>query len=96
MYKITFVLMFLFLSAQVVFCQNFDAMGVSEDLQEAVLRDTTTGEEWVVRKRDMVDGWIVLDIAHTHVTIGGRIEGGRAIATNLPVRARVRPTVESP
>jgi hypothetical protein len=96
MYRIILVILLVFLSAQVVFCQAFEAMGLSQDLREAVLRNPATGEERIVTKGDTIDGWKVIEITSTHVTVGRQLESGGAIATTIPVRIRLRPKTQSP
>lgn len=96
MFRAILVVLLVLWSAQAVYCQSFEAIGVSEDLQEAILKSTVTGEERIVRRGDTIDGWRVVEIAPTHVTIGRQVEGGGAIATRVPVRVKLRPRTERP
>lgn len=96
MYRIIVVILLTFVFVQTVYSQTFEVMAISEDLQEAVLKNAETGEERIVRKGEMIDGWRVMEIAQTHVTIGGWVEGIGLIATRIPVMVRLRPNIQSP
>jgi len=96
MCKIILIILLSFVFVQSIYGQTFEVMAISEDLQEAVLKNAETGEERVVRKGEVIDGWRVMEIAQTHVTIGGWVEGIGLIATRIPVMVRLRPSIQSP
>ena len=96
MYKVILIVLLSFVFVQSAYSQTFEVKAVSEDLQEAVLKNTGTGEERVVRKGEVMDGWRVMEIAQTHVTIGGWVEGIGAIAAQIPVMVRLIPSVQRP
>ena len=96
MYRIIVVILLSFVFVQTVYSQTFEVKSVSEDLREAILKNTGTGEERVVRKGEVVDGWRVMEIAQTHVTIGGWVEGIGVIAAQIPVMVRLIPSVQRP
>ena len=96
MCKIILIILLSFVFVQSIYGQTFEVKSVSEDLREAVLKNTGTGEERVVRKGEVMDGWRVMEIAQTHVTIGGWVEGIGVIATRIPVMVQLRPSIQSP
>lgn len=96
MYRIIVAILLTFVFVQSVYSQTFEVKSVSEDFREAVLKNTETGEERVVRKGEMIDGWRVMEIAQTHVTIGGWVEGIGAIAARIPVMVQLKPSIQSP
>jgi len=96
MCKIILIILLSFVFVQSIYGQTFEVNSVSEDLREAVLKNTGTGEERVVRKGEVIDGWRVMEIAQTHVTIGGWVEGIGVIATRIPVMVQLRPSIQSP
>jgi len=96
MCKIILIILLSFVFVQSIYGQTFEVKSVSEDLREAVLKNTGTGEERVVRKGEVIDGWRVMEIAQTHVTIGGWVEGIGVIATRIPVMVQLRPSIQSP
>jgi hypothetical protein len=96
MCKVILILLLSFVWVQSVYGQSFEAMAVSENLQEAVLKNTETGEQRVVRRGEVVDGWRVMEIAETHVTLGGWVEGIGAIAARIPVIVRLSPNTQRP
>jgi hypothetical protein len=86
MYKVALVILLTLILVQSVYGQTFEVKAISEDLKQAVLRDTDTGEEWTVKKGDGIKGWKILQITKEYVTIVIPVEGG-AIATRIPMRA---------
>ena len=96
MYKVVLIILLSFVFVQSAYSQTFEVKAVSEDLREAVLKNTGTGEERIVRKGEVIDGWRVMEIAQTHVTIGGWVEGIGAIAAQIPVMVRLIPSVQRP
>jgi hypothetical protein len=96
MYRIIVVILLSFILVPTVYGQSFEVMAVSENLQEAVLKNTETGEEWVVSRGEVMDGWRVMEIAETHVTLGGWVEGIGLIAAQIPVMVRLVPSTQRP
>jgi len=96
MYKVILIILLSFVFVQSAYSQTFEVKAVSEDHQEAVLKNTETGEERVVRRGEVVDGWRVMEIAQTHVIIGGWVEGIGAIAARIPVMVRLSPNTHRP
>lgn len=96
MYKVILIILLSFVFVQSACGQSFEMKAVSEDLREAVLKNTETGEERVVRRGEMVGGWKVMEIAQTHVTLGGWVEGIGAIAARIPVMVRLIPNTQRP
>ncbi|OIN95820.1 MAG: hypothetical protein AUJ48_02530 [Deltaproteobacteria bacterium CG1_02_45_11] len=49
--------------------ESFKVVSVQENLEEAVLHDQDTGEQWTVQVGDQVNEWTVTVITRDYVTI---------------------------
>jgi hypothetical protein len=87
MWKVAMVILLTLILVQSVNGQTFEVKAISEDIKQAVLRDTDTGEEWTVKKGDSVKGWRILEITREYITIVTPVEGG-AVATRIPTRIK--------
>ncbi len=94
MYKLALVILLTLILVQSVCGQTFEVKSISEDLKQAVLKDTDTGEEWTVKKGDGLKGWRIFEITKEYVTILTPVEGG-AIATRIPARAKTKLTIQN-
>ena len=81
-----FVLVSIFAICGPAYCHTFKATYVSGDGTEAVLRDTPTGDEWMVQVGDEIDGYRVIQIIFeiaTNVACGkSRVVYSTACSTN--------------
>ncbi|BBO72162.1 hypothetical protein DSCA_60920 [Desulfosarcina alkanivorans] len=80
-----FVLVSIFAICGPAYCHTFKATYVSGDGTEAVLRDTSTGDEWMVQVGDEIDGYRVIQITMDHVTIVHPGENGVVYSTDIPI-----------
>ena len=70
------VIIFIFCGVLSGYAQNLILVEVSADLSSAVIRDSDTGNQWRVATGDKIDGWIVREIARSHVHILKRGQEG--------------------
>jgi hypothetical protein len=70
--------------------QGLKVKSVSEDLEEVVLFDSETEEEWIALLDDEINGWTILKITHDSVTIAKIEEGKIPIVKELPVSQDLR------
>jgi hypothetical protein len=84
------IILLILIIAPTVYSQNLKVKVVSEDLEEVILQDSDTGEEWVARFGEMVEGWKIVKISHDRVTIVKQREGQTTLKTDLPVKASSR------
>ena len=78
MYKTIFIsILSLFLFAQSVYALNLNIKFINENLQEAVLIDSDTGNEWIVMVGDEVEGWIIKQIKKSSVVIKKEVVEGK-------------------
>jgi hypothetical protein len=86
MKRIIFLVLFsVFAICGPAYCHTFKAVDVSEGGAEAVLRDTITGDEWVVQVGDEIDGYRVVQITMEYVTIDHPGENGVFYSTEIPI-----------
>ncbi|MFZ5564827.1 MAG: hypothetical protein ACOZBW_12320 [Thermodesulfobacteriota bacterium] len=74
MYKIiVYSLLFIIVTASAAYCKSFKATAFWYDPQTqaetAILTDLTTGNEWVVQKDYVIQGWTVVSITPEYVEI---------------------------
>jgi len=70
-----------------VYGQNFKVLAVEEDSQEVVLRDKDTGEQWLARVGDEIEGWIIVKVTKNQVVMRKEAEGNishKAITMPIP------------
>ena len=67
------------------YAQNFEVKEVQISLEEAVLADRATGQQWVVQVGDEVEGWKIVKITQDYVTISKPREGLPTLMTEIPV-----------
>jgi len=72
------------------YSQNLEVQSVDEESKEVVLRDRDTGEEWVAKAGEEVEGWRIVKISRDQVTIVKQGEGRVTLMTELPVKGRGR------
>jgi len=84
------IILLILIVAHPVYSQNFKVKMVSEDLEEVVLQDSDTGEEWVARFGDVVEGWKIVKIRNDQVTIVKQGDGQITLKTDLPVKGSSR------
>ena len=88
MYKIImYSLFFIIMSYGAAFSENFQATGFWYDPQLenpeiALLVDRRTGEEWIVQKGDVVEGWTIAAITPEYVKISRYMEDQDYIAVH--------------
>lgn len=80
------IILLILIVAHPVYSQNFKVKMVSEDVEEVVLQDSDTGEEWVAYLGDVVEGWKIVKIRNDQVTIVKQGEGQVTLKTDLPVK----------
>jgi L-cysteine desulfidase len=68
------------------YSQNFKVKTVDENSKEVVLQDKDTGEEWLAREGDEVEGWRIMAITKDHVTIAKINQEMESVMTQLPVK----------
>lgn len=87
MKRIPFYLLFsFFVICGPAYCHTFEAIYVSEDATEAVLRDKAIGDEWMVKVGDEIDGYRVTQITMNYVTIIHSGENGVVYSTDIPIK----------
>ena len=65
--------------------QNFEVKTVDVASKEVVLQDKNTGEEWLAREGDEVEGWKIMAITSDYVSIAKIDEEMESVMTQLPV-----------
>lgn len=78
------VLLLSFLIVQPAYSQDFQVRSIDLDRMEAVLLDENTGELWTVVERDIVEGWKVVRIQESGVTISMPLDDHTIAVTELP------------
>jgi len=70
------------------FGQNFKVVYVEDNLEQAVLYDRDTGNEWSVQTGDEIDGWKVVKITLNYVALAKQ-EQDIPIVMKIPVNERI-------
>jgi hypothetical protein len=91
-----FVLVSIFAICGPAYCHTFKATYVSGDGTEAVLRDTSTGDEWMVQVGDKIDEYRIIQITMDHVTIVHPGENGVIYSTDIPINSEKHTIKVSP
>jgi hypothetical protein len=74
-----------------VYGQNFKVLAVEEDSQEVVLRDKDTGEQWLARVGDEIEGWTIVEVTKNKVVMRKEGEGHISQkAITIPIRQHHR------
>lgn len=79
-----------------VYAREFRVQKVLEadGYKEAVIEDRQTGEVWQVREGGEVEGWKVIEITNTLVTVEKMVGPSEALRAQIPVRGANIPTVQ--
>jgi hypothetical protein len=86
MIKILLLLLFLtFLICEPAYSHSLEAINVNESATEAVLRDTVTGDEWMVQTGDEISGYRVIKITKEFVTIANIGEDQKVYVTKIHI-----------
>lgn len=64
-----FAFLFVSLCIQAAYGQSFKVVEISGDLSSAVIHEQASGQEWLVEKGDVIEGWMVEEIGPSHVTL---------------------------
>jgi hypothetical protein len=78
------------------FSHTLKAIGIGGGNSEALLRDTATGDEWLVQVGDEIDIYRVIRITEDFVTIGHQGEDGIFYTTDIPIGGARHTTKASP
>jgi len=70
------------------FGQNFKVVYVEDNLEQAVLYDRDTGNEWSVQTGDEIDGWKVVKITLDYVALAKQ-DQDIPIVIKIPVNERI-------
>jgi len=68
------------------YSQNFKVLAVDEGFQEVLLHDRDTGNQWLVRVGDEIEGWTIVEVTKNRVVM--RKEGAGNIshkAITMPI-----------
>ena len=76
------------------YSHTFKAIDIGGGESEALLRDTATGDEWLVQVGDEIDVYRVIQITEDYVTIGHLEDDGIFYTTDIPIGG-VRHTIET-
>ncbi len=67
------------------YSHTFEAIISNKNVEEAVLHDTATGDDWVVTEGDEIDGYQIVKITPSYVTIAKPGEGRVVFVTQIPI-----------
>jgi hypothetical protein len=82
---ICLVLFAVFVICVPAYSHTFKAIDIGGGDSEALLRDTATGDEWLVQVGDKIDIYRVIRITEDFVTIGHMGDDGIFNTTNIPI-----------
>jgi hypothetical protein len=83
-----FVLVAFFIVTGQAYCHTFQVTAINEDATEAVLRDTVTGDEWLIYEGDEVDGYRIIKITMNYLTVVYTNEDGINYQTAIPINTQ--------
>jgi len=72
------------------YSHTFEAIISDESAEEVVLCDTVTGDEWVAAVGDEVDGYRIVEITPSYVTIAKPGEDRVVFVTKIPINSEQR------
>ena len=97
MNRTIFLLILLVLSVfHPAYSHTFKAIVGKESAEEVVLRDTATGDEWVAAEGDEIDGYRIVEITPSYVSIAKLGEGQVVFVTKIPINGEQRAIKVSP
>lgn len=79
----------IFFFAGIASSESFKVVNVQDNLKEAVLYDRDTGDEWVVKVGDQVNGWTVTVITHEYVTVYKPLPDQPGLLMKIPVHDQI-------
>lgn len=86
MKKIIYAVLFaVFIISTPAYSHTLKAIDIGGGDSEALLRDTATGDEWLVQVGDEIDGYRVIRITEDFVTIGHQGDDGIFYTTDIPI-----------
>jgi hypothetical protein len=78
------------------FSHTFEAIVRTGSIEEVILHDTVTGDEWVAAVGDVIDGYRIVEITPSYVTIAKPGEGRVVDVTKIPINGEHRSIKISP
>lgn len=93
---LTLLMLLTFIFCGPAYCHTFEVIRTSESSAEVILCDRATGEEWVVEVGDEIDGYRIIKITPSYVTIAKPGENRVVFLTKIPIKGEHRITKVSP
>ncbi len=90
MRRLLLVILFICIVANPVWGQNLEIREIRVQAEEVVFWDIERAEELILRPGDLIDGWTVMKITETDLTISYFGEDNVVYTTDIPLRSRIR------
>ncbi len=90
MRRLYLVILFICIVVHPVWGQNLEIREIRVQAEEVVFWDIERAEELILRPGDLIEGWTVIKITETDLTISYLGEDNVIYTTDLPLRSRIR------